>query len=110
MRDVRAADLRGNARLLQEAWTEAGALGQLRMQEFERDAGLEKLVTRLVHGAHSAIADQAHDPVFAADDVTNRGLHLATTAFPRSRMRAAAGTKRSYSRRNVKVFGSTRST
>ena len=65
---VRAADLRGDARLLEEALDEAGAPRELRVEHLDGDARAEHRVRRLVDRAHPAVAEQADEAVLAVDD------------------------------------------
>ena len=69
--DVRAADLRGDARLLQEALDQARAARELRVQHLDRDPGPEHGVQRLVDRAHPSVPQDADEAVLAVDDATD---------------------------------------
>ena len=75
--DVRAPDLRRDARLLQEALDEARSAARgpaWRTLMATRVPSTSWL--RLVDGAHPAVAEEADEAVLAADDVADRG-HVA---------------------------------
>ena len=86
LHDVRAADLRGDARLLQEALDEPRAARELRVEHLDRDARAEDRVERLVDRAHPAVAEDADEPVLAVDDAAdvNHESLAASLASPPS--------------------------
>jgi hypothetical protein len=54
---------RGGERLAMEARDDLGVLCELRMQRLDRDTSLDDDVLALVHGAHAAFAEHAHDAI-----------------------------------------------
>ena len=91
LHDVGAADLRGDARLLQEALDEARATRELGVEHLDGDPRPEHRVLRLVDRAHPAVAEDADEPVLAVDDAAdvNQGSLRASLA---SRLRRLPGT------------------
>ena len=69
--DVLAVDLRGRARLAEEALDDLVVVLRLRAQKLERDALVELQVDGGDHHAHAADAEHALDPVLAADDLAH---------------------------------------
>ncbi|KAK4045190.1 hypothetical protein OUZ56_032598 [Daphnia magna] len=59
--DVRTLDLRGNARLLEEALDDSCMLHQFAVEHFYRDAGAEADVLRFVDGPHPAVSEEPKD-------------------------------------------------
>ena len=61
--DARMVQRRGGTRFALEALERRSVLGELRGQELQRDAAAEARVLRLVHDAHPAASEAAHDRV-----------------------------------------------
>jgi hypothetical protein len=72
---VRALDLGGDARLLEEPLDQALPARQLGMEELQGHRGPEDLVARLVDAAHTAVADEADQSVLVVDDLSDLGAH-----------------------------------
>ncbi len=58
-------DQAGRPRLVQKPLHRSLVGGQLRMQDFDGDALIDRLVLSLKDGAHTALTKQLDDPVFA---------------------------------------------
>ncbi len=81
-RDVRVRQLRGGERLAREPLARRGAQARAVGEHLERDAPAQFAVERLVHDAHAAAAELAHDLVAFEHDRAHElarraGLRLA---------------------------------
>jgi hypothetical protein len=52
------------------------------MQHLDRDAAMDQRVLALVHGAHSALAEQALDLVLALDPIADLQAHGSLCTAP----------------------------
>jgi hypothetical protein len=71
LHDVRALDLSGDARLLQEAIDEAGLPREIPMKDLDRYVRAEIDVLGFVHRAHASVAEQAEELVLSTDDLAD---------------------------------------
>ena len=73
--DVRRSDAACCLRLALEALRGAGVGGETGVQRLEGDAPVDADALGFVDGAHPALADEAHDAVLAAVDLTGLEAH-----------------------------------
>ncbi len=71
LNDVRASDLCRNARFLEEAFCDARASREVRMENLDRNARPQRQVLGLVNGPHAAVAEQAQKLVLPGDDLAD---------------------------------------
>ena len=62
------AQPRRGARFASEALEEFGIVGELGVQQFDRDVAIEQRVLRLPDHGHAAASDLANQPIAPAED------------------------------------------
>ena len=77
-----ALDAGGDPSLLQKALGQSRLASQFGVEELECDRSPEHFVTRLVHGSHAAVADEANDPILPSDYVVRLRAHEPTYGSP----------------------------